>query len=177
MPHKVVANKPLSVLALLCLAGGIITVGYFIDLIRAADDSADWPSTAGKLVTCRVAKHRSSSVGVRYGHGSGNDSVSYDLDVEYDYEVGGVPHRGRRFYFGPRTGDRDYWDKKAKKYCAEKSVEVYYNPRDPEESVLETEGGKENYIFILMGLGFFGYGFYLAGLVIRKQTPGRFHHT
>ncbi len=170
MPKKLPANKPLSVLALLCLTGGIATLGYFIYLIRAADDSAYWPSTSGKLATCRVAKHRSSSAGGRYGYGSRSDSVSYDLEVEYDYEVAGVPHRGRRFYFGPRTGDRSYWEKKAREYCGERTVEVHYNPRAPEESVLETKGSEENYIFILMGLGFLGYGLYVAGLVIRKRT-------
>ncbi|HQL82945.1 MAG TPA: hypothetical protein PK307_12135, partial [Spirochaetota bacterium] len=79
MLQKVLANKPLSVLALLCLAGGIATLGYFILLIRAADDSADWPSTTGKLVKCRVAKHRSSSVGGRYGQSSLGETVAYDL--------------------------------------------------------------------------------------------------
>ena len=170
MLQKVLANKPLSVLALLCLAGGIATLGYFILLIRAADDSADWPSTTGKLVKCRVAKHRSSSVGGRYGQSSLGETVAYDLDMEYEYEVAGVAHRGRRFNFGPHTGDRDYWSEKAKKYCAGRSVEVYYNPRVPEESVLETEGGEENYIFILMGLGFLGFGLYCAVQLFRERA-------
>lgn len=171
MWRKVMAGKPLSVLALLCLAGGIVTLVYFVYLIRSAGNSADWPSTTGKLIKCRVAKHRSSSVGGRYGYGSRNDTVSYYLEVEYDYEVAGVPRRGSRFYFGPGTGDRDYWEEKAKKYCAERSVDVYYNPGDPGESSLETEGGEENYIFILMGLGFMGYGIYLFTKVFQKQTP------
>lgn len=161
----------MTVLATLFLAGGILTLGYFIHLIRAAGNSADWPLTTGKLLKCRVAEHRNSSVSGRYGYRSRNDTVSYDLDVEYDYEVAGVPHRGRRFYFGPRTGDRDYWEKKAKKYCVQRSVEVHYDPRNHEVSALETGGSEENYIFILMGLGFFVYGLYLSRQILRNRTP------
>ena len=171
MWQKVKANKPLAVLALLFLAGGIVTLGYFTYLIRTAGLSGDWPSTAGKLSKCRLSGHRSSSGGWRYGYTSRGETVTYDLDVEYDYHVDGVAYRGRRFYFGPRTGDREYWEEKAKRYCSDNRVEVYYDPRNPEQSVLETDRSEENYIFILMGLGFLGYGLYLARIIIRKGTP------
>lgn len=171
MWRKIRANKPLAVLTLLCLAGGIVTLGYFVHLIRAADRSADWPSATGTLLKCRIAKHRSSSVGWRYGYGAHNETVSYDLEVEYEYEVAGVAHKGQRFYYGPRTGDRDYWEEKAKRYCDTGSVKVYYNPRNPGVSVMETGGSGENYIFVLMGLGFMGYGLYLFKKMFLDHRP------
>ncbi len=171
MRRKIQANAPLSVLALLFLAGGIVTLGYFYLEIGRAANSADWRRTTGKLSKCRVTEHRSSSGSGRYGQSNRIETVTYGLEVEYDYETAGTPRRGQRFYFGPRTADRDFWKEKAKRYCANRSVEVYYDPRNPDISVLETGGGENNYIFILMGLGFMGYGLYLLKKVFLDRMP------
>lgn len=171
MWRKIQANAPLSVLSLLFLAGGMVTLGYFYMEIGRAANSADWRRTTGELLKCRVTERRSSSGSGRYGQSNRIETVTYGLDVEYDYETAGIPRRGQRFYFGPRTGDRDFWEEKANRYCANRSVEVYYDPRNPDISVLEPGGGVNNYIFILMGIGFLAYGIFLAWKIIREEAP------
>ena len=159
------ANLPAAVLALMFLAGGIFALVWFSRLIVNAGDTAGWPSVEGHLLKSRVNAHWSSTTIGRVGTRS--EKTSYGLDVEYEYRVRGILYRGQRFSFEPRNSDREHWEKKAGMYRAGERVNVYYDPRNPADSVLETGAHGTNYIFIVLGLILTGSGAYLTARAVR----------
>jgi len=60
-------------------------------------------------------------------------------NVVYTYEVGGQDYRNNRIHFGVDgpTSVRPWVEEAAAKYPVGKRVNVYYNPQNPADSVLE----------------------------------------
>lgn len=165
--NAIKVNIPLAALALMFLIGGIIMLVYIGGHIASAGESADWPSIEGRLSKISLSERRSSSSA---GHmGTRIETLTYGIDAEYDYRVGGTSYLGKRFSFEPFTGDRSYWEAKAGLYEAGSRVNVHYDPGNPESAVLETGVYERNYIFIVMGLAFLGIGLFYTARIVKFQ--------
>lgn len=154
-------------LALMFLTCGILALVLVGGRIGSAAASADWPSVEGRLAKIGLSERKSSTYAGRIG--TRTESVSYGIDVEYDYRVSGRTYRGQQFSFEPRSGDREYWEAKTRKFKTGSPVSVYYDPSNPESSVLETGAYEWNYIFIAMGLAFTGAGLYFTARIVKFQ--------
>lgn len=66
-----------------------------------------------------------------------DDGVTHGVDIRYHYEVNGSAFEGNRFRYGEGTSSDSGWAHRAvNKYHEGAEVPVYYNARNPSESVL-----------------------------------------
>jgi Protein of unknown function (DUF3592) len=138
---------------LLFLGVGAGSIVYSVLALVSALESRRWPEAAGVMTESRLEKSRGYEGGYTY-----RPVVSYRFTVEGKELVGG------RACFGDRIGTN--WSSPAKrilrKYPHGAQVKVRYNPRRPEDAVLEP--GLNGFIvsFFLLGVAFFVFG--LLGL-------------
>ncbi len=96
--------------------------------LRLARASRDWPTATGRVVACstRVVRKSHGNPGVR-------------VDVEYEFEVGGVRHRGKRVRFGGTANlPKDEAEALARRHPVGSRVTVHHAPDRPELATLET---------------------------------------
>jgi Protein of unknown function (DUF3592) len=85
-----------------------------------------WSNTAGTVVSSTVVKgnlHR----------------VTYTLTVVYTYTVNGKLYESNTLSNGPTWASKDLRSvkRKASRFTPSQSINVYYNPRNPEQAVIE----------------------------------------
>ena len=158
-------------IGLICGAGfGLIFTALGAFLLYKADQSRKkagasqgWPSTQGQIVDARVDRSMHTD-------SDGDTDYSYTPRVEYTYEYGGVNYRNNKVAFGLAQG----YNSQAKaqevisRYPVGSEVPVYYDPSNPEDSVLERKAGSFTttlvigIIFIIIGVcvawGVLGFG-------------------
>lgn len=132
---------------------GVFVYGWIV--LDRAGKSPDWP-TANATVVYSV-----------YSDG---------YDVRYTYKVNGRTFRGNHVGFGEKklTFDSDDQRQVVRRYPKGKVVEVYYDPGNPEVSVLEPGIRRGTYMFPGVGLlvSLFAIGFLLLH---RRFRPRRIH--
>ena len=111
----------LSFLGVLIIFGCATLPRYF-----HAQKSAQWPTVPGMITVSQLKvgylKHMKGYFG----------------DVEYSYRVGATDYHGNRLSFNRvHLGVKDAWQRVLDSYPVGKVVAVYYDPADPELSVLE----------------------------------------
>ena len=110
-------------------------IGFFGYVIwnrqRQVSASKNWPTAAGTVISASVELRRSRSG--RSGH-----SLSHYPVVVYDYEVRGQRYQGNRIGFSEiGTGWAGPAQQKIASYPVGGAVQVYYNPQNPADAVLE----------------------------------------
>lgn len=143
---------------LLFLVGGVAALAFGVRDLLAIRAASRWPSAEGVVesseVRTEIRETRRDNRTRRYRE--------YSAAVVYRFTVDGVSIRGQRVRFGgfvsdtPEAAERD-----VASYPAGSAVVVFYDPENPEDSVLER--GVSAGAWILPGLGL---AFLLAGLVM-----------
>lgn len=111
--------------------------------LRLARSSRNWPTAKGRILACstRVVRRRQSNPGAR-------------LDVEYEFDVGGVRHRGKRVRFGGTAYlPKDEAEALARRHPVGSAVTVHHAPNRPELATLETTTPK-HLVALLFVCGF-----------------------
>lgn len=91
-----------------------------------------WLTTSGRIVSSKVESRRRTGVGETAGTMGNYPSVTFD------YTVRGRHYTGRRIGIGEQMADAGV-EGVLDRYPQGAEVDVYYNPDNPEESVLERE--------------------------------------
>jgi len=134
---------------------GTAFLNFGFGQIKKAGESATWPSVSGKIVRSELEKRTSTE-----GTGNNKRKVTYHAAViEYTYCVEDTPYNSYRVAFGGQ--DRSHSSELVSTYPKDKSVDVFYNPENPEEAVLEPGRNKNGYFFPVFG-GFIA----LTGLLL-----------
>ncbi|MFX1569069.1 MAG: DUF3592 domain-containing protein [Promethearchaeota archaeon] len=105
-------------------------------------------------------------------------TVSYSVDVTYNYEVEGRKFTNHQIKLDFVHGTRTFVPKifammKVEKYQEGNKINVFYDPRNPNESILER--GLSLFSFFLMlivGIGLFLFGFFVIQLMIYNLLIG-----
>jgi hypothetical protein len=108
-------------LILIVIASFLVLCGYQLYM---GFSSGSWPSTTGRIVNLNLSSPWWDE-----------ESIGYHLRAEYTYTVESETYRSYRVSFGHRT----YFSKKhaSDQFPLGKEVEVYYNPENPANAVLE----------------------------------------
>ncbi len=130
------------------------TVGFCImffwgwPVLQKAKASTDWPSVKGVVTSAEVIRTRS------------DDGVNYKPEVLFNYTVDGEEYsQGNIRYDGDwSTNKPTYANKMVKKYKVGTEVDVYYDPEEPFEAVLEPGTTWMSYLPIGFGAVFFFIG-------------------
>jgi hypothetical protein len=131
----------------------LVFLGLALRTRRKISQSQNWQRAMGSVQFSGVDMRRSSN-------GRGGSSTAYYPEVTYVYRVDGKDYTNNRIQFGTPIGYG--WAGKAQKladsYPVGKNVEVFYNPNDPYEAVLERKSSSSTAfvgiaLFILLILG------------------------
>lgn len=109
----------------------------------------DWPAAHGRIIESGIeTKSRSSRP---HGRTSRRDT-DYIVRIRYFYEVSGQRIEGNRLQYGNKShGKRSSAEQEQSLYPAGKEVQVFYDPKNPQRSVLLKGSGTT---WLAMGLGF-----------------------
>ncbi len=121
-PEKPLYIAVLSVLGLAGLLGG----WWMFHRVRALGKAAlGWPSVAGVVKSNEIRSFKMKS------------GKQFKAQVTYSYDVGGTAYAGDRLRFGQYAGALAAAEADAAKYPVGAPIEVRYDPKKPQSSVLE----------------------------------------
>ena len=127
----------LGVVALVIGGFGLAVLAIVVSSLREAAAMKRWPVAEGRVLSAKVEKYRQS---VSRGTGGPRDRMTlYRPVLVYEYEVAGKCFRGSRIAQSPGLdrGVPEFAEKVVERYPGGSAVAVRYNPRRPDESVLE----------------------------------------
>lgn len=91
-------------------------------------DARKWPSTTGVISSSHITHSTDTS----------RHRDEYEVRVTYSYVVEGVQYQGDRLEIRPtKTSSERFAERELADYPVGKQVPVYYNPQEPERSVLK----------------------------------------
>ena len=126
-----------AVVALVIGGFGLAVLAIVVSSLREAAAMKRWPVAEGRVLSAKVEKYRTS---VSRGTGGPRDRMTlYRPVLIYEYEVAGKRFRGTRIAQSPGLdrGIPEFAQKVVDRYPVGNAVAVRYNPRRPDESVLE----------------------------------------
>ncbi|MBU2611188.1 MAG: DUF3592 domain-containing protein [Chloroflexi bacterium] len=111
---------------------------------KKAEASQGWPTTQGRIIEARVSESTSTD-------SDGDERTSYSPKVEYTYNVAGQEYKGDKITFGFTQGYGRYAKAQAAlaSYPLGAQVNVYYDPANPADAVLERKAGGNTLAMVL----------------------------
>ncbi|MBL4761986.1 MAG: DUF3592 domain-containing protein [Gammaproteobacteria bacterium] len=150
-------SPALLILTISSIIVGLVLMGFGIKNRINAYQSKFWPTVQGIVAHSSVGSERDD-----------DEFIRYRVSVSYDYVLGSKSYYGRVIQFS-MSDFRDEVKAKAvaDKYPKGDHVTVYYEPENPDKSVLEP-GGSGGWLLIALGLFFSFPGF--CGLWMAIKT-------
>ena len=111
---------------------------------------------------------------------SDSDGTTHGVDIRYHYQVDEREYEGNRYRYGAGSSSDSAWAWDAvAKFSEGSEVKVFYNPKNPSESLLSPGLDSSNYVWILfltpfnmVMLGFLGAGLSMLLPKISKSPNG-----
>lgn len=128
-------------LSFACL--GLVLLIYGYQLYQAGKDAELWPSTIGEVTYFDIKMHAQEGLG------------TYELDLRYRYRVDDIEYVSDRISFGGMELAYVYALKTLPQYPLGKMLNVYYNPLNPEDSVLKPGAQFLSLLLYCLGVPFF----------------------
>ena len=123
---------------LMLLGGGLLFMG--ISAKRTAGASRAWPSAPGTIISSQVLA------------GGGGKSRWYKAQVTYTFAANGQTYTGERVMFGDaRSSSMAKEERVVAQYVQGAPVEVFYNPQQPQEAVLERRTSGTTLTYLILG--------------------------
>ncbi|MBN2043700.1 MAG: DUF3592 domain-containing protein [Anaerolineales bacterium] len=133
-------------LVLALFIGGGVVIFFGIKNRKKAEASNAWPSAGGMITATWIEENTDHDE-------DGYSSTTYTPKWEYKYQVGGYEYTSQKISFGGVTGygRRKRAQEELDKFPANSQVRVYYDPNDPNQSVL-IKGTKGTMLGIIIGV-------------------------
>jgi hypothetical protein len=150
-----------AIFTLICLCLSFLILKHPAEDLILGIKSRSWPTVQGTITSARADFHAGDS-GSPYHEAQAD---SYEALVKYKYQIDGINYLSNRLRFG---STRYYFSRKSAEkilspYYGGKSVEVYYHPRKPRISTLQT-GFKLGQVWVLLFIT--GFTFLSIGLAL-----------
>lgn len=149
------------------LIGALLSVFGVKTLIQAYD-SRDWSVCEGTITH--------SEIDIRTREVKKNDrwrtETTYHAMIEYSYEINDTVYSSDNISFGGRSSGRDDVNQTVAYYHKGKTVDVYFDPETPSESVLEPGVTSGAYMPLTIGLFFAAVGIFIIKPKTSRQTSG-----
>lgn len=136
---------------LVCLffiISGIVLLLLSIYFYKKSKDSIKWCKTKGQISKAYLDKFNDSN------------STSYRVEVEYSYTVADKVYNSKRKYYGDHllSSFLGSTKKLVDKYKKGDTIDVYYNPQNPKDAVLEQGVHFSVLVFFISSLVCFSIG-------------------
>lgn len=150
---------------------GIVVVGVVGSLVVILASSG-WKKANGVILDSDIKTIKHTDLGSPLSDDS--NQFDYEVVIKYEYTVSGKKYTGNRLYARmPNViSNHVVANDIVEKYPKASNVDVYYNPKDPGESCLETLEGvavwrRVLFAFLILGvLAVFIVGFYYANRIL-----------
>ena len=139
----------------LFILSSIILIAIGSINIYKAYKTTNWPSTQGRItsseITTRSDTYRDSTTNRL------SEETYYNAHITYEYEINGIIYSNDDVKVGGTIGTTSInWARETlNQYPKDKIVNIYYNPEDPGQSVLEVGLHFSTWFPLTMGLGIF----------------------
>ncbi len=101
---------------------------------KRVEESKNWPTTEGKITLVHLL---------------GKKGLINNIDLRYEYSVGGVSYEGKNLNLFPNTiFGKDRIDEIFDTYHKGQYVKVYTNPNRPKEAIIEHDLGDQVKFFL-----------------------------
>ena len=115
--------------------GSIIFLGFGLWAINKGMQSENWDKGTATITSSGIEKKESRS---KDAQGFTRTSTSFSVRVTYAYTVEGSNFEGNTVGFGTMShNERSDAQEELKSYPKGKTIEVYYDPENPSDSVLK----------------------------------------
>lgn len=150
---------PAIALAVLCGGFGIAFLYWGLSQVWFVYASSGWPQTEGTITMSQYIDNPPRR--------------DDEARIQYIYQVGGQPYKGRNLLPGTLAYDDATEEEKVEQYRVGTTTTVYYDPQHPERSSLERgTPTRLTYIGLVLGLIFTsGAGYVLFSLL--RERPVR----
>ena len=139
-----IAVPSLVSLVLICIGGVIIN--YAIRMAGKARESSSWPSTEGEIAHSAVLSQTDTTA-------NDNSTTTYKADISYRYKVNGTNYSSSRISLVDFASTSARAQSTVGRYPDKSTVQVYYNPSNFAEAVLEPGGaGGINVLYLVGGI-------------------------
>jgi hypothetical protein len=157
----------LAIFALVAIPFLLIAIAFIIMIMRSdrkAHASERWTPASGRILSSEVTSHRSLD-------SNGTHSTIYEPAIQYEYMVNGQRLQSTHVRFGMAYGTS--WTKPAQdlvdKYPQGTLVQVFYNPANPGEAVLEHSTGGSNRLMTCVVIFILGMLVLVGGSIFVMQ--------
>ena len=114
--------------------GSMIFLGVGLWMINKGMQSENWDKGTATITSSEIEKTESKS---KDAQGFTQTSISYSVRVKYSYIVEGSNYDGNTVGFGTMShNERSDAQEELKSYPKGKTIDVYYDPEKPSDSVL-----------------------------------------
>ncbi len=133
-------------------AGGAAALVMGVVTARRARASRQWPLARGVIVSSRILReHSSPSNNAQVNRIVGDHQ--YKPEIAFEYSVLGVKYISNKVSFGDYSSNSPrHAESVTARYPEGKAVNVFYNPDNPEDAVLENTGGFGVWLLCFVGL-------------------------
>jgi hypothetical protein len=155
---------PINGLMLVCLSLLVGGLGIFLMImsllsLQQGKEARRWKVAAGRVIRSSLEEKQ---VDTRYGDGMRRTEVGYQLQVEYKYRVGDETLTGQRISLVEKQYTQKSGQKALEKYPIGATVQVHFDPENPQEAVIETGTVVSSLIFMLGGIALVVVGVLIA---------------
>jgi hypothetical protein len=143
------AAVSLSLIITVCIGGTIALIGVGLLVFgwsqsRKGNVTKNWSTTTGTILSADLSQQSRRNQ-------QGYHDVTYTPNVEYTYEVNGQTYRSDTISSGWTVSySAGMAQNKTNQYQPGSKVNVYYNPDNPADAVLETKSTSGN-VFMIAG--------------------------
>ena len=128
--------------------GSMIFLGVGLWMINKGMQSENWEKGTATITSSEIEKTESKS---KDAQGFTQTNTSYGVSVKYSYIVEGSNYEGNTVGFGTMShNERSDAQDELKSYPKGKTIDVYYDPEDPSDSVLNKGVFWPMYIMIVV---------------------------
>lgn len=115
--------------------GSLIFLGFGLWAINKGMQSENWDKGTATITSSEIEKTESKS---KDAQGFTQTSTSYSVRVTYAYTVEGSGYEGNTIGFGTMShNEKSDAQEELKSYPKGKTIDVYYDPENPSDSVLK----------------------------------------
>jgi len=140
---------------------GVALLVFGVRGVSRAKASEGWPKVQGRILSSEVERSRSSSRGS--GSNRSRSSTTYRAEILYEFKVEGVIYNGNRVAYGDYGSSGPQHARRiVNRYPVDHEVQVFYQPGQPEECLLEPGLKKQAWFIPGAGALFAGIGVLLA---------------
>ena len=134
--------------ALMIVMGGVFGA-VAADNYRDGEATKAWPSTTGQILTADVDEEVRRE---RRDNGSYRERRTYTPRITYAYTIQGIEYTGHRIRTDDSGGDRDKAFDTINEYPVGSTVDVFYDPENPDSAVLK-QGADTVAVWVFGGVG------------------------